>query len=123
MLFRGYTVDLDFKKNLDKVMKTNIRFNEKDRNSSVISCNLILDNKRINLNDCTVCADITLDASDYENAKEIKTTIMDAEKGIVAFKLPQELMVAGVKHMQVHVNHKEQVLHSPIIEFEIYAGL
>lgn len=122
MIYRKYEVELDFKKNLDKVMQTDIRFNEKDRNSSVIICNLLMDGRRINISDCTVCADITLDASNYKDAVEIETTIMD-ETGVVGFRIPDELMFAGVKLMQVHINHGVQVLHSPIVQLEIYKGL
>lgn len=122
-MLRKYNVDIDFGKNLNKVINSKAHFHEKDRYTSVLVCHLKMNDKLINITDCEVYADIMVNEGDYKTAICLETNIIDAEKGIVAFGLSEQLMSAGVKRFQVHINYKQQIIHSPMVEFNIFKGL
>lgn len=122
-MLRNYDVNIDFGLNLEKVINSKAHFHEKDRLTSVFICHLKMNNRAINITDCTVSADIMVNEGDYKTAVCLETTIVDAENGIVAFGLAEELMSAGTKRFQVHINHKQQIMHSPMVEFTIFKGL
>ena len=122
-MLRTYNVNIDFGKNLDKVINPKARFQEKDRFTSVFLCHLKMNDKTIDITDCTVSADVMVNEGDYKTAVCLETTIVDAKNGIVAFGLAEELMTAGTKRFQVHINHKQQIIHSPMVEYTIFKGL
>ena len=122
-MLRKYNVNIDFGKNLDKVIKPKAYFNEKDRFTSVFLCHLKMNDKIIDITDCTVSADVMVNEGDYKTAVCLETTIVDAKNGIVAFGLAEELMTAGTKRFQIHINHKQQIIHSPMVEYTIFKGL
>ena len=122
-MLRKYNVNIDFGKNLDKVINSKAHFNEKDRFTSVFLCHLKMNDKAIDITDCTVSADVMVNEGDYKTAVCLETTIVDAKNGIVAFGLAEELMNAGTKRFQVHINHKQQIIHSPMVEYTIVKGL
>ena len=122
-MLRKYNVNIDFGKNLDKVIRPKAYFNEKDRFTSVFLCHLKMNDKIIDITDCTVSADVMVNEGDYNTAVWLETTIVDAKTGIVAFGLAEELMTAGTKRFQIHINHKQQIIHSPMVEYTIFKGL
>lgn len=122
-IMRKYEIDINFKKDLSKVIQSKACFHEKDRCSSAFICNLMMDNRPIDITDCQVYADVMVNEGDYKTAVCLETLVLDASMGKVAFGLSEELMVAGVKRFQVHINHGIQVIHSPMVEYTIFKGL
>ena len=122
-MLKDFKVDIDFKRNLNKVIDSKAFFHEKDRSTSVFICNLKMDGVPINLSNCTVSADVMINEGDYKNAPCMDAKIIDASNGVVAFGLLEEFMVVGTKRFQVHINTDNQVLNSPMVEFRIFKGL